>query len=797
MKRFLLALFIVVGSLGLKAQLVADAGLDSIVCHIGLYLGSNHMADGGTPPYTYQWAPTNQISGPSNVPHPYANPVGNVTYTLTVTDNTGLTATDAVSISQFPYFIVSHVGINNVTCFGWNNGTIDLLVNTGEPPYSYIWSNGANTEDLFGLSAGAYSFTATDANGCDVISSISITQPPPLSFNLTSNAQTALTACDGSISLAVSGGTAPYTYYWSNFTNTPNITNLCSGNYSVTVTDTNSCTADTSSFIGTYCPNNTLNVSLISQDLSCTHLQDTIQAVVSGGTPPYLYVWTPQNTNASFDTMQIGEAGVVWITVYDSLGCEKTARDTLLNMSINVSLLYSHPATCNGLPDGGAKIQAFGGTPPYTYGWNNGATADSITNVAAGTYAVTVNDAVSCSIIYTLNISQNSTNWSYYTYLNTTSANCGNSGTASAAVHGGASPFTYLWSNADTSQTAKGLPSGTYNVTVTGSDGCRRMGHAVISSTTNNIIQGFVFNDANNNCVKDSGELPSLGLTVLATNGTNSYYGYTNNSGFYSLQIPSSGSFIIQVSQASSIICAGITTCSSQVVNFSGLCDSTIVNFGISGSNTYDLVLHPGWNSANPGFVKNYRILSVQKSTPLYTGSAVITFQYDSVLLFDSCNNNGIHNASTHTIEWNVDSVPYPYWVFNTAPCAYFTVPANTPIGYQLTQEFWIAPTANDCDTSDNHLSFISPVNSSKDPNTKEVFPEGNILECDSILTYTIHFQNTGNDTTWFITISDTLSPYLDPSSVANIASSQEYTSFDISGTGTLTWLFESNLFSR
>jgi uncharacterized repeat protein (TIGR01451 family) len=87
-------------------------------------------------------------------------------------------------------------------------------------------------------------------------------------------------------------------------------------------------------------------------------------------------------------------------------------------------------------------------------------------------------------------------------------------------------------------------------------------------------------------------------------------------------------------------------------------------------------------------------------------------------------------------------------------------------------------------------LSAIEPITGSHDPNEKEVLPAGDIMEEDSILTYTIHFQNTGNDTTWFVTVKDTLSPYVNPATVQNIASSYEYSSFDVSDNGILTWVF-------
>ncbi len=164
---------------------------------------------------------------------------------------------------------------------------------------------------------------------------------------------------------------------------------------------------------------------------------------------------------------------------------------------------------------------------------------------------------------------------------------------------------------------------------------------------------------------------------------------------------------------------------------------------------------------------------------------------YDSNLVYQYSDDSTLptNNAAAHTLSWTVNSVPnFNYgW---TQLDGYFQVPSTLSLNYLLQSDFTITPFAGDCDTTDNHYHYSETVIGSHDPNEKDVEPAGPITESDSILTYTIHFQNTGTDSTHFVVIKDTLSSNLDPATVRNIASSDKYSNFTISGKGILTWTF-------
>jgi uncharacterized repeat protein (TIGR01451 family) len=179
------------------------------------------------------------------------------------------------------------------------------------------------------------------------------------------------------------------------------------------------------------------------------------------------------------------------------------------------------------------------------------------------------------------------------------------------------------------------------------------------------------------------------------------------------------------------------------------------------------------------------------------TQNALIRFVYDSALVFSSCTMGGIHNPATHTIEWSFPSIPPSYsWYGLPTPHIYFNVPTTLSTSSYLHSYFEILPLAGDSNPANNVLTSSEPVTGSRDPNSKSVMPQGdgpngNILVTDSVLMYTIHFQNNGNDTAHFVIVKDTLSPFLDPATIVPGASSHPYT-FEITDQGALTFTFNN-----
>ncbi|MBL0048699.1 MAG: T9SS type A sorting domain-containing protein [Bacteroidetes bacterium] len=342
------------------------------------------------------------------------------------------------------------------------------------------------------------------------------------------------------------------------------------------------------------------------------------------------------------------------------------------------------------------------------------------------------------------------------------------------------------------------MVGGFYTVVVTDSIGCQSPGSVYILSDCHNIIKGKIYNDLNGNCIQDSGEAGISGKIVYSNPGN--LYGYTDSNGDFIIHADSMNN-VIMVSGFNNS-CQTVLTCpanGSINVNFNQHGDTSHNNnfaYESVGGN-FDLTLHPGWNSANPGFSKHYWMCYYNHGPN--PQNAVITFVYDSALIYTSCTQGGVHYPAQHKIEWTFNNVPpASIWNWTTKPEAFFTIPATFGIHDSLCSYFEISPSSGDCYPGDNVLSRCEPVTGSLDPNDKAVFPvgigaNGNILASDSLLTYTIRFQNTGNDTAFTVVVIDTLSPFLNPATIVPGAASHPYT-FDLSGQGVLTFRFDNIL---
>lgn len=788
MKNFLLSfallLFFTVET---NAQLIANAGADQAACPgTTVVLGGSPTATGGSGPYTYSWTPSIGLSN-ANIANPLAVlTTTTITYQVIVTDNLGSVDSDMVTISLLNPPVATHV-TTNVTCAGGNNGFVQVVVTGGVPPYSYAWSNGSTVQNMGNLPAGTYSVTITDQNGCTTGLNASIFEPTPLVAVAQASPETLPGACNGGVILSANGGTTPYTYTWApgGFFG-PVINSLCPGQYTVTVTDANGCNTTATAFVAAACPVNTLVVSVSSHDIDCVNTADTLVANVSGGTPPYYYWWTNSSSDQS---IVVSQPGVYSLWVTDSAGCSQSVQDTVLNLGLQISLLQATPVSCNGINDGSISVSVAGGTGAYTYLWSNGATSSSITGLAAGTYTLSVQDAALCNAIFTYTVPQSSTNWSYYIYTTTSQANCVNNGISTAQVYGGTAPFSFLWSNTDTTQTIFNLAPGSYSVTVTGADGCVRTANAFVQTSCHNIISGRLIRDLNGNCLLDVGETPFANQLVIA-DGNTDYYDYTDAQGYFSIPVLS-GTYQVRPMNTGACLAACSGGNNSYTLNFPGLGDTSSNNDFYLVPAPFNLFTTNSWTGFRPGFTQT--IYVYYGNVGVDTVNATLTFTYDSDLNFVSAGNGGVHNATNHTITWNLPNLlPSTYYYYYTNyVTASFLTPIGTPVGTPIINHTAISTLPSECDTTDNHYTVSAVVTNSFDPNEKEVSPAGNIFdETDSILTYTIHFQNSGNDTAWFVILRDTLSPHLQPGSVRNVASSHPITEFKIEGEGRLTWIF-------
>jgi hypothetical protein len=243
------------------------------------------------------------------------------------------TASVAVNNSNGPSLTLLKT---NPTCFNSDNGSISASVTGGSQPYTYLWSNGGSGPQLQNQGAGTYTVIVTDNSGCQATQQTTLIQPDALTFNSTTNNVTCNGAGNGSIILQAGGGTGPYSYLWSkdNLSNST-ISNLSGGIYTVTVTDSKSCTA-VDQF--TVIEPAALDVSATATGSNNTD-NGTSSAAVTGGTPPYNYLWNNSQTTSSINNLA---PATYTVTVSDRNGCLGTATATVVSGISDVSDIISN-----------------------------------------------------------------------------------------------------------------------------------------------------------------------------------------------------------------------------------------------------------------------------------------------------------------------------------------------------------------------------------------------------------------------------------------------------------------------
>jgi len=492
------------------------------------------------------------------------------TYTITFTPSQNW-----CYLSFSPYFITACSGyincmLDNISCVSPVNGTVTAqnvscngacdgsawaTPTSGTPPYTFSWSPGGGTNDtISNLCPGTYIVTITDSNNQQVIDSVTITQPSPMTLQASGTDVLCNGGSTGSATVTPTGGTTPYSYNWlpSGGTN-PVATNLAAGTYSVLVTN-GSCGTDTAMVTITQPP--ALTASISSTNPTCTGNNGSATVTPSGGTPTYFYNWAPSGgTNATANNLG---AGTYTVTITDFNGCQTTQSVTLTQPTgISVTASQTNPQ-CNGANTGTATVNASGGTAPYTYSWSpSGGTNATATGLAAGTYTVTITDSQGCTQTQTFSITQP-------TALNvsaTGDSGCeGQGGNISATGSGGTAGYTYTWSH--------GLPSGanqnvnpiqttTYSITVTDANGCTDTTSVTYTVNVNPVA---VFSTPGTVLNMDFTNGPQqICLTNSSTNAT--IYGWTMNGGSPSTQqnpcftVPDTGQYCFQLIAATAQGC--------------------------------------------------------------------------------------------------------------------------------------------------------------------------------------------------------------------------------------------------
>ncbi len=365
---------------------IATNNIQNVLCNSQCTGSSSINVTSGFPPYTYLWSngnTTNTLTG-----------LCAGVYTVVVTDNFGCTATHSITITQ-PTALNTTGSNTNLLCYLDSNATALVTASGGVGPYSYLWqpSNQTNSSAT-GLSAGNYTVTVTDNNGCTITQTYIITQPTPMLVN-SGSTPAFCNMPTGTAWVTATGGNGPYTYLWNTSATTSTITGLNGGIYSVVVTDQNGCTVGQSILVpGSVMVTVNAAASTILCFGDCTGM---ITSNVITGSPPYTYVWSNSATTSSISNLCAGTYSVV---VTDINGCTASVTNIVVTQptQLTTTINATNSVICVGQTST-ISINPSGGTGPYTYNWSPSGTGTSfITSPTATTiYSVIITDANGCT----------------------------------------------------------------------------------------------------------------------------------------------------------------------------------------------------------------------------------------------------------------------------------------------------------------------------------------------------------------------------------------------------------------
>lgn len=340
-------------------------------------------------------------------------------------------------------------------------GADDAIVSNGS-----LFGIADTSITVTGLSGGSYVYSMTDSAGNTWFDTVMVGAPDSFDISAVVIDASSPTATDGSIDLSVSGGTPGYTYFWSNGATSQDLDSIGGGTYCVTITDSVGCTDTACFFVDSVLVIGPMTVTASISDLACFgDSSGSIDLTVAGGLPPYSFAWSNGATTEDLNGIQ---AGTYTVTVTDN----DTASfiDSFMVTQPDEIIISGviTPPSSGSANDGEIDVTVSGGVPPYAYSWSNGETTQDITGLMIGSYTITVSDTSGCSAVQSFFVD---TIASLSLVSQATDVTCINTdnGAIALTVIGGVPPFTFSWSNGETTEDLSGLAAGLYTVTVTDS----------------------------------------------------------------------------------------------------------------------------------------------------------------------------------------------------------------------------------------------------------------------------------------------------------------------------------------
>jgi uncharacterized protein (DUF2141 family) len=485
---------------------VSVLNVNSTTCGLanGSVTGTSSSVFATTNYYLYNGSDTYITSAVTNTGTVEFNNLSADTYYLYAFDGGGATGTSANFIVQqsTPLSYGLYV-VPDASCDTTPLGRIYVTGITGQSPFLYLWSNGETTSSITGLTQGVYSVQVTDAYGCQLTQNANVTEVPSVGLGAFTSVPPTCFDADGSVTITVTGGTAPYYYSAStgyveiSYSTTLTLTGLSSGNYTFQVTDAALCSFNATTSITS--PGGISSVNTSTTNSFCSSNDGTITVQVTGGIAPYTYTIIDPNGNSDVVTSnQTTEVfpnlttGTYSVFVVDTTGCAYSTQVTLIAEEKFTTTLSITGSTC-GVPQGTLSVEiSSGATLPVTYsidGTNNIVdtflSAVTFTNVSVGQHLLSVTDASGCTLSTPFTMTSTPpVEFALYS----TSCGSGSEGAITAFISQGTAPFNFTWSNNISgnpqSINVTGLTGGTYSLIVQDANGCSLARQTTIECNT-------------------------------------------------------------------------------------------------------------------------------------------------------------------------------------------------------------------------------------------------------------------------------------------------------------------------
>jgi gliding motility-associated-like protein len=457
------------------------------------------VVNGGTPPYSFVWN-TSPVQNSAQL-----SGVGTGSYTVTVVDAQGNTASASVTITGPSEPLVATIStFTNVLCNTASTGTATVSATGGSSPYSYQWNTSPvqTGATATGLDIGTYTVEVIDANGCTTSTTVTISDSgePILALVEDYSHVSCFGANDGFINLTLSGASNSFTVTWNTTppVTGPLITGLSPGLYQAEIIDNNGC--DTPKFIsfGILGPTAPLAVSLANANASCHNtFNGSVDLTITGGNSPYLQTWYDPVSGQSTNLQDLSglDPGTYLLSVVDAFGC---GIDTSVTITAPAPLVLQTTitgASCNPGSLASISAEASGGTAPFTFVWTGpdgfNASTPTVNDLNSGTYGITVTDEQGCSSSTSVTITDptppllsiTTSTWPSGTALPCAGAT---NGTIDLDISGGLAPYSILWTDGlglnSTDEDLSGLSAGTYQVSVSDSNGCLAVASITLST---------------------------------------------------------------------------------------------------------------------------------------------------------------------------------------------------------------------------------------------------------------------------------------------------------------------------